>query len=46
MITKVIQKNSNLTNQLLLVQMIPWAAGLGLLLIYAGLKLLSVTLPF
>lgn len=31
---------------LLLVQTIPWVAVLGLLLIYAGLKLLGVTLPF
>ncbi len=31
---------------LLLVQTIPWVAVLGLLLIYAGLKLLGVALPF
>jgi uncharacterized membrane protein YidH (DUF202 family) len=31
---------------LLLVQTIPWVAVLGLILIYAGLKLLGVTLPF
>ena len=31
---------------LLLAQTIPWVAVLGLLLIYAGLKLLGVTLPF
>lgn len=31
---------------LLLVQTIPWVAVLGLLLIYAGLKLLGITLPF
>lgn len=31
---------------LLLVQTIPWVAVLGLALIYAGLKLLGVTLPF
>jgi hypothetical protein len=31
---------------LLLAQTIPWVAALGLLLIYAGLKLLGVTLPF
>ncbi len=31
---------------LLLAQTIPWVAVLGLALIYAGLKLLGVTLPF
>ena len=31
---------------LLLAQTIPWVAVLGLLLIYAGLKLLGVALPF
>ncbi|MBX3054156.1 MAG: hypothetical protein KF753_21975 [Caldilineaceae bacterium] len=31
---------------LLLVQTIPWVAVLGLLLIYAGLKLLGIALPF
>lgn len=31
---------------LLLAQTIPWVAALELLLIYAGLKLLGVTLPF
>lgn len=31
---------------LLLAQTIPWVAVLGLILIYAGLKLLGVTLPF